>query len=328
MNYMKTGNKNYPYDSNLITRPVQYQEMGRYRVITLINETANHGIQFIPELGGRINKLWLHGHQVIEGYRTAEEIENDTFYHNVYLFPFVNRLEDGRYHFNGTDYQFPINEPGTHNALHGFLYNETMEVLEQEITGCKSLVHLQYKYNGERPYYPFHFKLDLWYHLKDNNNFELEFSISNTGETEAPMGWGWHPYFTFQRPADEIKLHLPSDKQVAVDKRMLPNGSFKFVDRYLNGKIIAGDKLDNSFRLNVNEKRNISLISEADHTKIEIIPDNTFPYAHVFIPPKRQSIAVEPITSGINAYNTGDGLIRIQPGASYSGNIQVTVTNI
>lgn len=328
MNYMKTGNKKYPYDSNLMTKSVQYEEIGRYQVVTLINEAAGHGIQFIPELGGRINKLWLNDHQIIDGYRSSNDIENDTFYHNVFLFPFVNRLEEGRYHFNGKDYQFPINETDTNNALHGFLYSEPFEVLGYEKTENKSVVHLLYKYHGERPYYPFHFQIELWYRFLNNNIFNLEFSICNTGEAEAPMGWGWHPYFTFHRPVDEIELYLPSDKRVAIDNRMLPTGYFKFDDRYINGKKISGDKIDGSFRLDTNEKRNIFLISEADHAKIEISPDHTFPYTHIFIPPNRQSIAIEPITSGINSYNTGDGLIRIQPGASYSGNIIVTVTNI
>ncbi len=131
---MKTGNKTYPYDSNGSTNQLHFDKFGTYDLITLKNESAGHEIQIIPELGGKINKLWLNGHQIIDGYLNYDDLKNDTYYHNVFLFPFVNRLAKGQYRFNDNDYQFPMNEPQTGNALHGFLYNEPVELIDYDIS--------------------------------------------------------------------------------------------------------------------------------------------------------------------------------------------------
>jgi aldose 1-epimerase len=41
--------------------------------------------------------------------------------HVAPLVPWPNRLRDGRYRFDGTEYQLPLTEPDKHNAIHGLL---------------------------------------------------------------------------------------------------------------------------------------------------------------------------------------------------------------
>ncbi len=36
------------------------------------------------------------------------------------LFPFPNRIRDGKYNFGGKDYNLPLNDPAKKNAIHGF----------------------------------------------------------------------------------------------------------------------------------------------------------------------------------------------------------------
>ena len=40
------------------------------------------------------------------------------------LYPFVNRLDGGRYTYRGQSYQFAVNEPARNNSLHGLLMTE------------------------------------------------------------------------------------------------------------------------------------------------------------------------------------------------------------
>lgn len=41
--------------------------------------------------------------------------------HGAALIPWPNRLRDGKYHFDGSDYQLALTEPEKHNAIHGLL---------------------------------------------------------------------------------------------------------------------------------------------------------------------------------------------------------------
>ena len=57
------------------------------------------------------------------------ELDNPYLYGMPILFP-VNRIEGGRFTFEGRDYIFPINEPRTGCHLHGELHKTRFELIE------------------------------------------------------------------------------------------------------------------------------------------------------------------------------------------------------
>jgi galactose mutarotase-like enzyme len=51
------------------------------------------------------------------------------------LLPYANRIAGGKYTFNGTEYQLPINDvAGLNNSLHGLLWNKTMKVCSSDFS--------------------------------------------------------------------------------------------------------------------------------------------------------------------------------------------------
>ena len=42
------------------------------------------------------------------------------------LFPFPNRIRDGRFTWNGKEYRLPTNDPSGKNAIHGFVCQEAV----------------------------------------------------------------------------------------------------------------------------------------------------------------------------------------------------------
>ena len=46
------------------------------------------------------------------------------------LFPFPNRIRDGRFTWDGQDYQLPLNDPSGKNAIHGFVASRPWRVLD------------------------------------------------------------------------------------------------------------------------------------------------------------------------------------------------------
>lgn len=70
------------------------------------------------ETGGGVRKYTDSGRDVLQPYGRDAMCDGA---HGTPLIPWPNRLADGRYRFDETDYQVALTEPTKHNAIHGFL---------------------------------------------------------------------------------------------------------------------------------------------------------------------------------------------------------------
>src|SRR5207237_9874776 len=79
-----------------------------------------HGDQqaTIVEVGGGVREYSRGGRAVLDPYDVASMCDGA---HGTPLIPWPNRLADGRYRFDGRDYQVALTEPAKGNAIHGFL---------------------------------------------------------------------------------------------------------------------------------------------------------------------------------------------------------------
>ena len=80
--------------------------------------------------------------------------------------------------------------------------------------------------------------------------------------------------------------------------------------------------LDDVFKYSSENKINfVNIFSKESATRLSIWHEagfNKYNYLVLYTPPDRKSIAVEPMTSNINAFNSKEGLIIIEPGESWS----------
>jgi len=329
-NCMMIGNKNYLSDFDINEGQLDVKTLAGYQVLKLNNEHLDNAIEVIPGYGARLNGLWLSDRSVkrniIEGYESDEDLASDTYYHNAWLFPFVNRLKNGVYEFEGKDYRFPLNEPDKGNALHGFLFNQPFEIQDMGVNTEETFIKLRYSYDGEYDYYPFPFDFQVIYRSNKSNILEVEFFLENTSEHNAPVSFGWHPYLTFSDDIKNIKVTAPIRERVEVNPNIIPTGSSVKDERFLNGKEIQDDQLDNSFRLIPTEKYTVALLSQQDRAEITMEFNKSMKFLQMFTPPTRQSIAIEPVTSNINVFQNGDGLLIIKPGESFSTIIKIMLT--
>jgi aldose 1-epimerase len=108
--------------------------------------------------GGRLSSLVFKDIQVLADFE-ASTYENN--YASSILFPFVNRIKDGKYTFNNSKYQLSCNEGDKNNALHGLVYNKTFVCTKKVLTLNDASVTLQYKDNGKHLGFPFKFNIEL-----------------------------------------------------------------------------------------------------------------------------------------------------------------------
>jgi aldose 1-epimerase len=293
---------------------------GKFSKIRLSNEKTGEYVSIIPEFGANVNEIVLSKNgelcSLVDGDKTFEELIKNDWYKGAKLVPFPNRINDGKYSFESNQYQLDINFPSQHHAIHGLVYNKEFSLRQANASKNAVSVELWHNYTGENKGYPFHFSINITYSLSDKG-FECQTIIKNIDSRNIPMADGWHPYFKLDEKVDNLYLRLPSSKKILVDKNMIPDGK---IDKFGNFKRltkIEGQNFDDGFSLSgrigiarteiYNEEKKLMLVVWQETGKMK------YNYLQVFIPPDRESIAIEPMTSIADAFNNKKGLIVLKP---------------
>lgn len=121
----------------------------------------------------------------------SKTLDNPYLYGMPILFP-VNRIEGGRFEFEGRVYQFPINEPNTGCHLHGELHHMPFEMVEQSQTH----VVCSYQADKENPYLGVlhSFRVQIRYELQEDGLWQTT-SIENFSDVNMPVFLGFHTTF-------------------------------------------------------------------------------------------------------------------------------------
>ncbi|MEL7021392.1 MAG: aldose 1-epimerase [Bacteroidota bacterium] len=293
---------------------------GQYTARRYYTEDNSISFTIIPECGALLNDYQFNGHPIIDGCKTPREVESNNWCKSWLLFPFPNRLKDGRYTWQDNTYQFPINETQNQHALHGFLHECAFVLVEEAVTATQVVLRLQYEYAGKRVYYPFPFLFEIGITADTQGRFRMEATITNCGTQEMPMGFGWHPYFQLGGKINDWQLKTSPIELIGIDQRMIPTGKKYDYDTYANFKTIKSEVLDNCFEGRGKFGKNTEVQLTDGRLRLTVSqPTIQFPYLQLFTPPSRQSIAIEPMTCNVDAFNNGDRVIELKPKESWWG---------
>ena len=136
-----------------------------------------------PEQGGRIAGLTVAGLELL----VTPEVDD----HNYGAFPmapWTGRVRDGRFTFDGVDYQLPLNKPP--HAIHGTVRDHPWTV---DAAGDSSAVLSQ---ELTRPW-PFGGRVVMRFDLAPGA-LDLTFEV-HAGDSAMPAECGWHPWWQRQR---------------------------------------------------------------------------------------------------------------------------------
>jgi len=262
-------------------------------------------------------------HSLLAGNHTSGDFSGKNVFKGAKLLPFPNRIEDGKYSFEGKSYNLDLNYPEENNACHGFIYDKEFSVSNIMEDKDNFSITFLYHYSGALPGYPFPFMAYITYTLSSSDGFKCRTRVENLGQTSMPAGDGWHPFFTFNTPVDELLLRFPAEKKIEVDERLLPTGTKKAFSAFNVLKKIERVEFDTCFALHPDSSGiQTSELYSADKDVTlqlcqEIGPDK-YNYLQIYTPPNRKSIAIEPMTCNINAFNNLEGLIILEPGEIFS----------
>ncbi len=306
-------------------RSLSFGQTSEYQ---LLNTDTGEFCCIVPSWGAVMRELSLVAngqlYSLIDCPNTHQDLTADTHYLSAILFPFPSRIPNGRFRFEGKTYQLPINEPARGNAIHGFVHPNAFEVVAQEVAPDAASLTLVHDYNGHIEGYPFPFQLFITYRLSAGC-LSLTYKIHNTGQQNMPCAFGWHPYFKLgDGTADDFEIEIPSSTIVSFDEAMIPTGRAAFEQ---NGRFSLKEKvLDNAFIIDT-ERHETNLFYPLKKIQLTVFQDiEKLKYLVIYTPPHRKTIAIEPLSSNVNALNTGEGLMVIAPNQTTSGTMGIRLS--
>ena len=245
-------------------------------------------------------------------------------FRGVLVAPWPNRIPDGRYTFEGTDYRVPVNEPGRDCALHGF----TPELDWQLDSRSESAVVLSCAIEPT-PGYPFALALTATYSL-GGDGLHTAVRAANVGERAAPYGVCPHPYLLAgPAPLDEWTLEVPAGTFLEVTPdRLLPLATRSVAGHgydFRAARAIGSTEIDHAFTDMVFDGagRACVVVRDPGGTGVGMSWDQDLPWLQLYTGdkepplPNRLGLAVEPMTCPPDAFNTGTDLVRLEPGARH-----------
>jgi len=274
------------------------------KIVEIFNDTSFAKI--VLNQGASLQELTLNSVPLIQDLDPLKYQDTNA---SSILFPFASRIENGKYSFENVAYQTDINELDRNNALHGFVYNKEFKFIEQQLKPDTASITLEYSETKLTKGFPFTYKIQCTYILQ-NNLLGLKVNVLNTSNKAFPFTIGWHPYFTSSDLYNSI-LTFDSDTKVVFDKELITLDTEMHTR---NSEIKIEDKiLDDCYFLNSNT---IEFDTPNYILKLNSDSDNSF--LQVYTPPKKNVIAIEPITGISNSFNNKIGLKTLAPNQEFA----------
>jgi galactose mutarotase-like enzyme len=218
--------------------------------------------------------------------------------------------------------QLPLTEPERQCAIHGLARWVNWTIAEQaaDAVTMEHLLHPQ-------PGYPHTLRLAVDYRL-DGDGLTARTTATNLGVSPCPYGAGAHPYLTVGTPTvDSVVLRSPGRTRLTSDERGIPTGAEPVEGSeydFRRPRPIAKTELDTAFtdleRDNDGRAR-VRLASPGGDRATTFWLDESYRYLMLFtgdpLPDvNRRSLGIEPMICAPNAFQSGDGLVILEPGES------------
>lgn len=292
-----------------------------------INKLKENGLNYIEivdvnkissakiclDRGVAIETLTLNNQPVIVDLNPLEY--NNTYASSI-LFPFANRIKDGKYNYKGVDYKFDCNEVGPNNALHGLVFDKTFEWIDSKVSDEAASVTFLYSATTKNKAFPYLFQLEITYVLT-HNTIDINVIVNNKDTETFPFTIGWHPYFL----SDDLynsTLNLSTTKTIVFDERMITKDIIE--EKGTKSIDIKDNQLDDCYAISDNK-----VVFTTPKYKMTIDSSGNENFFQMYTPPKENVIALEPVTGISDSFNNKLGLQELKAADKYQINWTVKV---
>lgn len=261
--------------------------------------------------GALLNRFVIEDRQnIIDGFASCKDAKQNitNAFKSAKLSPFVCRIKNGEYYFQDKKYKtgkFFLGE----EAIHGLIYDATFTIVDSNADDVSANIKLEYFYSREDEGFPFKFLCEVIYKLEKENKLSIITTITNKSEKQMPLYDGWHPYFKFDQPIDDLSFKINSNKILEFNDRLVPTGKVFPFEKFQSLQKLNDIFFDNCFQLKNTNNVACTIQDEKNNLRLNIFPSEAYPYLQVYTPPHRNSIAIENLSAAPDAFNNKMGLV-------------------
>lgn len=253
-----------------------------------------------PSLGGAL--LWFAADGADLLRRTPDGATDPLETANFPLVPYANRIAHGRFTFDGTTCQLPLNFGDHPHSLHGFGWQTAWMAVETSERHA-TLVH---EHGGDAGW-PWAYRAEQTVVLTQSS-LSLTLTITNEGDRPMPAGLGFHPYFAgdaatrLQFDAGSLWLSTPD----MLPEREAPADA---LGDWSRPSPVLGDSLiDNVY----GGWSGVARVERGDGLRLVLTGDGV-DWLHVYRPPGLDFFCLEPVSHMPDAIHRG-GMAVVDPG--------------
>jgi aldose 1-epimerase len=266
-----------------------------------------------PDLGACIAGLWHGGLPVLRS-TDASALASARLSGCYPLLPYSNRVAYRRFEWLGQPHTTQPNFDDNPHSVHGVGWQRAWTVASHgDSEAVLTLAHA-----GDADW-PFPFEARQSFRLSPHA-LDVRLTFTNTADSPAPVGLGWHPYFP-KRARSRLHIEL-SDRWDSDASTQLPTR--KVAQQGIDADV-AHLQYDHCFEG----------WSGAAHLRDESLSlklSSPLRYLVVFTPQDRAYYCVEPVSHVSNAINMADplahGLRSVAPGATTTADMRLEIAGV
>lgn len=268
----------------------------------------------VVTVGAGLAGLTLDGHDLVLPH-SLDEVP--VAWKGKVLLPWPNRITRGRYAWQGQEYEVPVNEHATGAALHGLMGWVEWDVVEagDDHVALEAFVAPRYGY-------PWPLRARASYSLDAAAGLRVEISATNEGGTVAPYGSSSHPFLTLDGiDVDRCELVVPASRVLEVDEALAPVAVRDVASLGLDLREpapVGTRSIDHAFTGLPDGTWSVSLRDPVSGAGVSISSDAEWVQVYSGELVGRRGMAVEPMTCAPDAFNSGMGLVALEPGQTHT----------
>ncbi len=197
-------------------------------VNTYIIENKNGTKAYLLEKGATLDKFFIKDNKgelidVLVGHDTLDGHVNRSDYQGVVVGQYANRIKDGKFTIDGTEYNVTLNEKGITSLHGGGEYSSA--VWNSEILGDNAVKFTYFSADGNEGF-PGNVEVSVTYTLSDDD--ELELLYTAVSDKKTVINLTNHAYFNLNGTGSgDILTHaltINADRFTPIDEISIPTG--------------------------------------------------------------------------------------------------------
>jgi aldose 1-epimerase len=168
---------------------------------------------------------------IVLGFNNLEQYTNDNSYFGALIGRYGNRIANGKFTLDGTEYFLEINN--LPNALHGGPegFHRVIWTVEEAKSDDMAILKLKYLSKDGEEGFPGNLTVFVTYTLKNDNSLVVFYEA--TTDKKTVLNLTQHSYFNlsadFTKPISDHEITIDADKIVPIDAGLIPTGNLLYV---------------------------------------------------------------------------------------------------